>query len=398
MPFDELLDDLLSAVQDEELRRVSKWFGALQRARTQEKLVGIRRNYRPFDPDCENVSLRQVPSSERRALRERLYEQLKVLLAQANYTEIPTEELNDCLSRISPRGLVVTVDMNELDELGVFYRGRAIQEHRFRDWRKLYLKERSVEIPIYRRLFLFIKLKEEERSDELDGRLIYLKHFRDVPQSDLEMLLPNTRVRMRGFDKLKLGITGGGGTLGGVMATVTKLAAATHPMTWVMAFIGLGAVIWRQVFKVFAQRTQYMAALARKLYFHCLDNNLGAVVHLVELAQSQEAKETLLAYVHLHEFGEAGATQKELDMKVESYLQERFGINPDYEVHDGMAKLRRHGLLRPEEENGSAPHGTAETQQRFSVVAPEKALGILEKAWSEIPDSPAGNSQEQRLG
>ena len=44
---------------------------------------------------------------------------------------------------------------------------------------------------------------------------IYVKMFKRIPQIDLEMLFPNTKVAFRPFDKLKLMVTAGGGTVAG---------------------------------------------------------------------------------------------------------------------------------------------------------------------------------------
>jgi len=35
---------------------------------------------------------------------------------------------------------------------------------------------------------------------------IYMKLFKNIPRSDLEMVFPNTEVRFRFFDKLRLGL------------------------------------------------------------------------------------------------------------------------------------------------------------------------------------------------
>ena len=46
---------------------------------------------------------------------------------------------------------------------------------------------------------------------EVKENCIYMKLFKNIPRSDLEMIFPNTRVRFRFFDKLRLGATAGGG-------------------------------------------------------------------------------------------------------------------------------------------------------------------------------------------
>ena len=71
---------------------------------------------------------------------------------------------------------------------------------------------------------------------------IYVKIF---PQIDIEMLFPNTKVVFRPFDKLKLMVTAGGGTLVGVAGTATKLLAATNPFRLAFGVFGLSAALKR---------------------------------------------------------------------------------------------------------------------------------------------------------
>ena len=278
--------------------------------------------------------------------------------------------LREALNKTSPRGLEVAVDLDEFDELGLHYRGCTTRLDEVRDWRKLYLKKRQWETPVYKRLFLFFKVNQSS-SEQASSDFLYLKLFRDVPQSDLEMLLPNTRVRMRIFDKVKIGVTGGGGTVGGVMATVTKLGVAANPMTWVLALVGLAGILWRQISKVFVQRTRYMADLAQQLYFCNLDNNFGALAHLSDLALEEEAKETLLAYAFLLQ-SEHGLSQETLDTRIESYFKNQFGLDVDYEVEDGVAKLSRGDFLIDHQ----APS--------LQVVPLETALSQMQATWHAL--------------
>lgn len=313
----------------------------------------LKRCYREFNPDRVTVSARNYTAEERDVLRKRLHPQLIELLRQANYVELTAGEFEEVLNRISPRGLRVTVDLAEFDELGLHYRGMSTRVDEMRDWRYLYLKKRQWVTPIYRRLFLFFKYRAGYGGKDDEGRLQsdfwYLKLFRDVAQSDLEMLLPNTKVKMRVFDKIKLGVTGGGGTIGGVFATASKVGAAASPTTWAIALAGLAGVIWRQITKLFATRTRYMADLAQQLYFCNLDNNFGALAHIADLAREEETKEALLAYTFLAA-SKNGLSQAELDAQVEKFMKDQFDVTVDFEVDDGVAKLRRLGMLRLEAE------------------------------------------------
>lgn len=377
--LDELSSNLAANFENKEalhFQSFCKLFTALHRAKVADDLADLKRCYREFDPDRHTVTAKQCSAAERAVLRERLRPQLLELLRQSNYEEIGPEELQAALNKTSPRGLEVAVDLNEFHELGLHYRGMETRVDEVRDWRKLYLYKRQFETPVYKRLFLFFQFRERDdgngnNTEHHRSDYLFLKSFRDVPQSDLEMLLPNTKVRMRILDKIKIGVTGGGGTVGGVMATITKIGAAANPFTWAIAIAGLAGIIWRQISKVFVQRTRYMADLAQQLYFCNLDNNFGALVHLSDLAHDEEAKEALLAYAYLAK-SENGLTQQQLDQQVEKHLADTYQVDVDYEVEDGVGKLLRAGLVQQ-----IAP-------DRYGVTAPVDAIAQLDIEWDNM--------------
>lgn len=352
----------------------SRIYIALQRASLQDLLSDLRSCYRELDPDSGIQSMEAVSAEALAQRRIRLLDQTTELLRQANYQELTMADLQHALTKVSPRGLQVAVDLEEFEELGIHVRGLETRLDEQRDWRKLYLKKRTWETPVYRRLFLYLKLHASEDS-EGEEQFLYFKLFRDVPQSDLEMLLPNTKVRMRFLDKFRIGVTGGGGTVGGVLAMITKVGAAANPMTWALALAGLAGVLWRQVSKVFTTRTRYMADLAQQLYFCNLDNNFGALVHLAEVAQLEESKEALLAYAFLAKHPD-GLSREVLDAKVEAFLASKFQLEVDYEVDDGIAKLVKAGLLINAE--GSL----------LQCIPPREAFRQLDRAWDDMFQAP----------
>ncbi|MCK9910185.1 TMEM143 family protein, partial [Microbacteriaceae bacterium K1510] len=78
---------------------------------------------------------------------------------------------------------------------------------------------------------------------EVKDSCIYMKLFKNIPRSDIEMVFPNTRVRFRFYDKLRLGATAGGGlTLGTVSAAGKVALLATNPIAAAGALVGLGGI------------------------------------------------------------------------------------------------------------------------------------------------------------
>ncbi len=340
---------------------------ALYHAQSHIQLQYLKQLYQPYNPDRDTlISDNKSSETQLTQLKKELYS----ILENANYERISESDLNEALNKTSPRGVKVSVDFNEFADVSLFYRGSAIKTELHRNWKKISFKKQPVDILLYRRLFVLLQPKNRQQwldyftntkkmsaekaakhaeaafNDSLTGNeenVIYLKLFKDIPRADLEMQFPNTRIQMRLFDKIKLGVMGGGGTAGGVMATLSKFSAALDPISALMAIGGLLGVIWRQIAKVFSQRAKYSAALTKNLYFYSLDNNIGALTHLIDSAEAEECKEAILAYFFLLADGES--SRANLDKRIEDHIQQLYSIPMDFEIDDGLDKLQKSNLL-----------------------------------------------------
>lgn len=329
-------------------------------------------------------------------VESQIYEDIAPLLNDANYERLSLEQLLETMNKTSPYGVEVSVEFEDFDKIELYVRGESIQTDEIRDPKKLYLAKKKIELPLYRRLFLIIKPKNlEKRAQEIasqsgkdiakvraslhkdnpllisdvDNKNIYIKLFKDIPHADLEMLFPNTSVRMTLFDKLKLGVIGGSGTVGGASTMMSKLgAAAMDPMAAVGAIGAIGAIgafagiLWRQIKEVFFKRTRYMAKLSQQLYFHNLDNNEGALNYMINMAVQEESKEALLVYLFLAHQPKP-LSINELDCAIEEYIEIHYQTKIDFEVLDGVNGVRDLGLL-------------VEKDEKLSVLGIDKALEV----------------------
>ncbi len=392
--LDELIEVLsnrqeLLATDKQSFQDFCQQYRALYHAQSLPAYQNLSRYYAPFNPDKDSLSNHHYQASEKQALQVQLFAELKTLLNNANYEKLTLEQLNIALQETSPYGVEVSVDFDEFSEMLLYYRGSAIRTEPRRHWQSLFLKTTHIETKIYSRLFILLKTKSfqqrveefastqkisldkakiklKQKQSSVDEDLIYIKLFKNIPRFDLEMLFPNTKIKMRLFDKLKLGITGGGGTVGGIMTVISKLTLAIDPIAMATAVFGFAGLLWRQVSKVFLQRTKYMAELAKNLYYYNLDNNLGAITHLNDMAAASEAKETLLSYFFLLTQGQM--TMAELDKKIEDFIQDEYKVAIDFEVDDGLDKLERLGLL-------------VHHNDKISVLPLSEAHKILQQHW-----------------
>jgi hypothetical protein len=395
-------------------RRFLRYLDYWRRHAYTVKLLDLEQVYEPFSPDTDLLRTRKYSAEERLAMQKRLVAHMAELLEQGNFTRVDPKDFHIILTKDSHYGLDLQVDTDAFEELLIFYRGETTITERHRDIRKAYMGWREVKVPVFQRLFILFKLKPfdvrvvevmaEKKIDRKEAEAqvrkqrrmlpdtvtsdcVYIKLFKNIPRSDLEMAFPNTSVRFRLFDKIKLGVTAGSGFGVGVVGTLGKLALLSNPYTLVMTLGGLGGIVVRQASAFIAQRNRYMVVLARNLYFHSLADNRGVMTLLADRAAEEDIKEEMLLYTALANERFNARELERIDRGIEDYLSTTFGIDVDFDVSDALVRLKREGVVT------ELPDGTLET------IPPAEAALHIDKLWDacldQLPDiATAGEGQE----
>jgi hypothetical protein len=395
-------------------RRFLRYLDYWRRHSYAAKLLDLEQLYEPFSPDTDLLATRSFSPQERQAMQKRLVAHMAELLTQGNFTRIAPEDFHIILTKDSHYGLDLQVDTDAFEELLIFYRGATTITERHRDIRKAYMGWKEVRVPVFQRLFILFKLKpyetrvqelmEQQKVDRKKAEAIvrgqrkmlpdtvtsdhvYIKLFKNMPRSDVEMAFPNTKVRFRPFDKIKLGVTAGSGLGVGVIGTIGKLALLSNPYTLVMTLGGLGGIAVRQASNFIAQRNRYMVVLAKNLYFHSMADNRGVMTLLADRAADEDIKEEMLLYTALANERLNARNLETIDRGIEGYLAGTFGINVDFDVSDALARLKKEGIVTELED------GTLQT------LPPAEAAFHIDKLWDacldQLPDiATAGEGQE----
>jgi Protein of unknown function (DUF3754) len=187
--------------------------------------------------------------------------------------------------------------------------------------------------------------------------------FQNVPKADLEMLFPNSEVRMKTVDKLIIGVPA---AVSGIILTASKLggtilliAAAIsfwlgltqkevkieqqHLIALALGLATLGGFLFKQINKFKNRKIKFMKALSDNLYFKNLDNNTGVFHHLVDTAEEEEFKEAILAYYFLL-VEDRDLTITQLDETVERWFENKHNCMINFEIEDALQKLERWNL------------------------------------------------------
>lgn len=161
------------------------------------------------------------------------------------------------------------------------------------------------------------------------------------------MLFPNTKIKLKYWDKVRLWITAGGTTVFGVVTTVLKVltAAALSPFFLLMVFFGLGGVVFRQVMNLVNTRNKYMMQLAQNLYFHNLANNQSVLALLIDEAEEENIKEEMLLYTSLLKGSQTHGQLQRAKADIERFLAHYWNVKIDFDVDDALQRLREDGLV-----------------------------------------------------
>jgi hypothetical protein len=386
-------------------RRFMRYLDYWRRHSYAMKLLDLEQVYEPFSPDTDLLHTRTFSADERQAMQQRLVASMSQLLVQGNFTRVDPANFHVILTKDSHYGLDLQVDVAAFEDVLIFYRGATMITERQRDIRKAYLGWREKKVPVFQRLFIMFKLKpfdvrvqEVMREKKVDSKeaegivkrlrkllpgtvssdYVYIKLFKNMPRSDVEMIFPNTKVKFRLFDKIKFGVTAGSGLGVGAVGTVSKIALASNPYTLVMALAGLGGVAVRQASAFINQRNRYMVVMARNLYFHSMADNRGVMTLLADRAAEEDIKEEMLLYSALSRQPFNIRDLKAIDKEIEQYLSQTFGVDVNFDVEDALGRLKQEGIVTERDD------GTLQT------LPPQEAAARIDKLWDacldQIPD------------
>ena len=390
-----------AGAQAQDARRFFRYLDHWRRQQYNAELHQLEETYEPFSPDSDLLMTRTFSPQERQIMQKRVLAGMMRILEQANYERIDHNDVETILTRESAYGLDLHVDLNAFEEVLLYYRGASNKRDNRRRWQKFYLKE-EFDIPIFQRLFLLFKLKPFEvrvrevmQTDKLNRReaekvvkreratmppdvsqdSIYMKLFKNIPRSDLEMVFPNTKVRFRLFDKLWLGATASGGIGIGAVGTAGKLALlATNPLAAVGAVVGLGTIAARQANKFMNQKQRYMVVMAQNLYFHAMADNRGVMLKLAARAAEEDIKEEMLLYSVLAKERARRQDLPDIDVAIEQYLNASFGVSVDFDIPDALQRLINDGIV------------TERSDGTLSTLPPQEAALHIDRKWDVFLD------------
>lgn len=367
-------DDMLSQDETAQFKDICRLLSSIFHFQFHTSLESLKASYAPINPDADTHIVYPKTADEKAALETTLVTELTQLLNAANFEEVTQADIDRALEKESLFKIRLNVDFNDFEKVLFFRRGESVKYETLVSW--FGKRKKNISFINYDRVVIYVKYKNQTYFDSQKRTDLFfkpgsttIKLFQNIPRADLEMLFPNTEVKMKTIDKLIIGIPA---AVAGMIMLATKLGTTllltgtllsfwlgmrdepvvldnTALLALAIGFGTLGAFLWKQ-FNTFKNRKiKFMKTLADNLYFKNLDNNTGVFHRLIDAAEEEEGKETILAYYFLLRADKA-ITATELDQSIESWFQQQYQQSLDFEIDDAIEKL--HGLGLVESQDG----------------------------------------------
>ncbi len=352
----------LNQLQQQQFRQLASLILSLIHHLYRQRHEQLTYAYAPLDPDRDTI-LMSVPTSEHRdRLVDEVFKRLADALHRANYRRLSQEDIQLALQAASQWGVRMRVNFDALARLEVYSRGEMIGKQSRRAWRKL-LRQEVVDVPLHQRLVVIFRTHDGHKSEErFDSRKVYLRMFKNVPQQDVDMMLPATGIHMTWLDRSRIvlpSMYAAAMTLWRVLRNVLLLTLVGLFKTVALILIVLFAIGFgiKSMFTYSVNtRRRYLLSMTQSLYYQSLDNNAGVIFRLLEDGEQQEACEALLAYfvtaVLLAD--RPTVNMEDIRQQCEMILLEATHARVEFDIEDASRDLVHLGLLKMNREQWTA--------------------------------------------
>lgn len=196
----------------------------------------------------------------------------------------------------------------------------------------------TIQEPTFDRVIVIYRLTSSKAKL---ARGIYMKHFRNIPLADMELVLPEKmNPTLTPMDWLKYLVT----VMIGLITLMGSLKMPKADFKVVAAILTALFGYFSKVYFTFQSNIKsYQTLIMQSMYNKQLDSGRGTLLHLCDDVIEQEVKEVILSYFILMEQGKL--TVQDLDIRCEDLLKEEFDQKCNFDVMDAVHKLEKLGIV-----------------------------------------------------
>ncbi|XP_023528256.1 uncharacterized protein LOC111791227 [Cucurbita pepo subsp. pepo] len=196
----------------------------------------------------------------------------------------------------------------------------------------------TIQEPTFDRIIVVYRRASSKSNSE---RGIYVKHFKNIPMADLEIVLPEKKnPGLTPMDWVKFLVS----AIVGLVAVVGSIEMPKADFWVIFAVLSTVIGYCAKTYFTFQQNmATYQNLITQSMYDKQLDSGRGTLLHLCDDVIQQEVKEVIISFFILMEQGKA--TLEDLDLRCEELIKEEFGENCNFEVDDAVHKLEKLGIV-----------------------------------------------------
>ncbi|XP_074588505.1 uncharacterized protein LOC141844357 isoform X2 [Curcuma longa] len=196
----------------------------------------------------------------------------------------------------------------------------------------------EIQEPTFKRIIVIYR--RASTNDKID-RGIYVKHFRNIPMADLELVLPEKKnPSLTPWDWVTFLISM-------VLGLITLISSFKMPkagirivLAIIFSFISYCA---KSYFTFQQDIATYQNLITKSMYDKQLDTGKATLLHLCDDVIQQEVKEVIVSYFTLMRGREL--TEEDLGHDCDKLIRDEFRLNCNFEVHDAITKLEKLGIV-----------------------------------------------------
>jgi len=381
----ERIRDRLGPPENEHSAKIERLLHVMLRAEVDQQAGAMRRELdRLLHPQEHAMTAHDCDVASARLLA-----QIRHALSRANFNEEDEGVMHGALAAQSLVDLKTHLDRSTWRRALICTRGRTETTIEVRRW--FGLRRIQLQCTLVRTLFVYIEHVPRQRGNAQSGLnppRFYVRLFENIPVADIDMVMPDCRVRMSWFDRAMMfgpaifAVIGISTVIKGswdALVLHTRHLAGLDPVApaipgGALAAIGGGFLAlalwgWTQFGRWQRMHLRYLKILSDIVMYRLCDRDMGAVNQVLDEAGEEETKEALLALRSLRV--EGPCTESELDERIERWLRNTFAVDIDFEVDDALAKLIRLGLVE-------------RTGRTYAANPPEQSLAQMQQHWNAL--------------
>ncbi|XP_038874654.1 uncharacterized protein LOC120067213 [Benincasa hispida] len=196
----------------------------------------------------------------------------------------------------------------------------------------------TIQEPTFDRIIVVYRRASTKSKPE---RGIYVKHFKNIPMADMEIVLPEKKnPGLTPMDWVKFLVS----AIVGLVAVVGSVEMPKADFWVIFAVLSTVIGYCAKTYFTFQQNmATYQNLITQSMYDKQLDSGRGTLLHLCDDVIQQEVKEVIISFFILMEQGKS--TLEDLDLRCEELIKEEFGEHCNFEVDDAVQKLEKLGII-----------------------------------------------------